>query len=95
MEKFITGTGQHLLVHNKGNCEGEYCVIHNPSQHHMRKWPLYWRYDRGFFERIDKYGVGHPDPDNVEYLRKKGIDISVHGCQGACNPNYKENLDGI
>jgi hypothetical protein len=86
MEKFITGTDQHLLVHDKKDCSGN-CPIHSPSPHHMKNWPLHWREDRSFFERIDKYGCGHPDPDNVEYLKKKGIDISIHGCNGECSPN--------
>lgn len=89
MENFVTGTGQHLLVHNKEDCAGAYCCVHNPSLHHMRTWPLHWRDDRRIFERIDKYGVGHPDPDCVEYFRKKGIDISVHGCNGECAPKNK------
>ena len=87
MEKFITGTGQHLLVHDKKDCSGN-CTIHSPSDHYMKNCPLHWRYDRGFFERIDKLGCAHPDPDSVEYFKKKGIDISIHGCTGLC---WKEN----
>jgi len=93
MEKFITGTGQHLLVHDKEDCKGHYCCIHHASSHHMIEWPLHYREDRGFFERIDKYGCGHPDPDEIEYHKKRGHDISLHGCTGLCNPKIweKEN----
>lgn len=94
MKSFITGTNQHILVHEKHECAGEYCCIHNPSKHHMINWPLHWRYDRQIFERLDPEGVGHPDPDDVEYHKRKGVDISIHGCNGLCNEkNYKKFLD--
>lgn len=85
MENFVTGAGQKLKIHDKKECNGN-CCVHNPSDHHMIDWPLYWRSDRGFFERIDKDGVGHPDPDEIKYHLKQGNDISVHGCNGNCNP---------
>lgn len=91
MEIFVTGTEQIMQVHNVEDCKGKYCCIHNPSDHHMKDWPLHWREDRRFFERIDPEGVGHPDPDEVEYNKSKGVDISIHGCNGLCNPvNFKK-----
>ena len=73
-------------VHPKGKCAGEYCVVHNPSNHHMRSWRLHWRDDRGIFERIcPVHGTGHPDPDQLDYWRLLGLDfMSVHGCCGCC-----------
>lgn len=97
MEKFITGTGQHILVHDKDDCSGN-CPIHNQSDHHMKSWPLHWRDDKGIFERIDPLGVGHPDPDSIKYIEKcYGIEVansvSLHGCDGFCNEeNYKKWL---
>ena len=89
MNEFITGTGQKLVnVHDRSECKGP-CCIHSPSEHHMKDFPLHWRDDRGFFERICKCGVGHPDPDEVAYHKQHGNDISVHGCCGCCNPNFK------
>lgn len=96
MENFIDGTGQDLIVHDKGKCKGEYCCIHNPSDHHMVDWPLYWRSDRCFFERIDPEGVGHPDPDEIKFHDKHGNNISVHGCNGLCHPeNYKNYCEDM
>lgn len=66
-------------------CKGEPCVIHNPSNHHMRKWPLNYRLDIGISERICPHGVGHPDPDcsrSGEHGGKRG-----HGCDGCCQLN--------
>lgn len=83
MEKYITGTGQTLSVHDKKDCSGK-CCIHNPSNHHMRNWPTHWRDDRRMMERICKCGVGHPDPDDLAYKKKMGLDDGVHGCCGCC-----------
>lgn len=57
-------------VHPLSACADQVvCVIHRPSEHHMRRWPLLWRSDRypGLFERICPHGVGHPDPDQFEH----------------------------
>ncbi|WP_125078773.1 hypothetical protein [Mycobacterium sp. P7213] len=69
VEPFITDVGGVLLenVHPMDNCAGRRCVVHNPSDHHMRDWPLVWRNDRGIFERRCPHGIGHPDPDQFEF----------------------------
>lgn len=54
-------------VHDNGKCLGEYCVIHNPSNHHMEQWPLVWRSDKMAMERTCSHGVGHPDPDDLGF----------------------------
>lgn len=77
METYTTGTGQKLVVHTRSDCQAEHCVIHNPSQHHMREWPTHWREDKGEMERICPHGVGHPDPDDAL--------TGVHGCDGRCS----------
>lgn len=75
-------------VHLRSECEGENCVLHRPSGHHMREWPILWRNDRMImiFERICEHGIGHPDPDQFDYLSKIGIDDFTHGCDGCCIP---------
>jgi len=35
-----------LRTHAPAVCEGEYCVVHNPSDHHMKDWPVAYRTDR-------------------------------------------------
>lgn len=91
MEEYTTGTGQTLKVHDKEDCKGRHCCIHNPSDHHMKDWPTNWRSDRGLMERIcPEHGVGHPDPDDLAFKELMGINASVeavHGCCGCCNPN--------
>lgn len=80
-------SGQVVTTHDESKCKGQYCCIHNPSDHHMRDWPMHWRDDTGVMERICPCGVGHPDPDDLAYNIKIGQDWKgVHGCCGCCNP---------
>lgn len=86
MEDYVTGTGQHVGVHNEYDCRGKHCVVHNPSQHHMSDWPTHWRQDRHLMERICQHGIGHPDPDHINFLPKAQRAIeSMHGCDGCCH----------
>ena len=37
------------------------------------------------FERICEHGVGHPDPDSLEFFRSIGVtSMGIHGCDGCC-----------
>jgi hypothetical protein len=57
-----------LVTHTPDKCKGRHCCIHNPSDHHMRKWLMNYRQDKGMMERIcPEHGVGHPDPDDLDY----------------------------
>jgi hypothetical protein len=92
---FTLPNGQILYnIHSAKECTGKYCVIHNPSNHHMKDWPLIWREDRGIFERICPCGVGHPDPDALKHEVEYEEDTSarIHGCCGHCDPNYKKGI---
>lgn len=74
-------------VHFTEDCETEHCVLHNPSEHSMRDFPLHWRDDRQIFERICEHGVGHPDPDQEDFWTLKfgpGNTQGIHGCDGCC-----------
>lgn len=90
-ELYVTGTGQHLEVHErKPQCLTDGCLIHNPSDHHMCEWPTHWREDRNLMERICPHGVGHPDPDGLKFIARTGAKRAVvegraiHGCDGCC-----------
>jgi hypothetical protein len=75
---------QVLVIHNQGDCSGM-CSLHNPSEHHMNDWPLWWRFDRHFMERTCPHGIGHPDPDEINYRLVHNLsDVSTHGCDGCC-----------
>jgi hypothetical protein len=84
----IGGTHVHN-VHPPDRCAGRPCVIHNPSDHHMRDWPKVWRNDLRMVERTCEHGIGHPDPDDLAHrLTQPGQvgerDSGVHGCDGCC-----------
>lgn len=57
-------------VHSKTGCEGP-CIIHSPTDHKMRKWPVkHLPAHKGefHFARICGHGNLHPDPDEAAYL---------------------------
>ena len=74
-------------VHARSDCATDTCVLHNPTDNHMREWPLIWRDDRLIFERICEHGIGHPDLDQRKYWKETFGDensMGVHGCDGCC-----------
>ena len=72
-------------THDPALCAGRVCVIHNPTDHHMRDWTAIWRSDRGIVERLCPHGVGHYDPDQIPYWRATNqMWQTVHGCCGCC-----------
>jgi len=91
-----------LHTHSPSVCAGQRCCIHNPSNHHMNHWPLVHRMDRQVVrngmkltlsERICPHGVGHPDPDSLDWLaRYDRRDVwQVHGCDGCCRPASRKS----
>jgi hypothetical protein len=70
-------------MHSAGTCAGEFCTIHNRSDHSMRAFPQSWRGDRGIMERICPHGIGHPDPD--DYKLTLNDYAGIHGCDGCCS----------
>jgi hypothetical protein len=76
-----------LRTHAADKCAGEYCCLHNPSDHPLKDAPLNWRGDRQQMERICSHGVGHPDKDSLEFAKREGhyeTHMAVHGCDGCC-----------
>lgn len=80
----------NINVHDRDKCAGENCCIHNPSDHPLKNAELNWRSDRRIMERLCDHGVGHPDPDDLEYrvivLGQDSKYAGVHGCDGCCRP---------
>lgn len=91
-----------IRVHSRSQCEGRDipCCVHSPSDHHMKDWPMTWRFDTHVMERDCPHGIGHPDPDHLAYVRSltpeheceaiADCDLphmewqSIHGCDGCC-----------
>lgn len=84
-------------VHEEGRCAGEFCTIHNKSEHSMRGFPQDWRSDIGVMERVNPFGGACPDPDSPW---PKDSSNWVHGCimnpaypsVGMCSPWF---IDGV
>lgn len=75
--------GDILTIHDLEACAGQACSIHNPSEHALNAAPLYWR--GHVMERICPHGIGHPDPDDLDWRRRTGQPANgVHGCDGCC-----------
>jgi hypothetical protein len=74
--------GRVMEIHDPDLCAGDRCCVHNPSLHHMRRWPLNWRPDRRIMERVCPHGVGHPDPDDIRV--RASSSVSLHGCDQCC-----------
>jgi len=72
-----------LLAHEQDECQDKnVCSIHNRTDHHMRNFKQFYRFDRGIMERICTHGIGHPDPDDYKIF--KGLDNGKHACDGCC-----------
>jgi len=88
MGEFVDDYGQRVIaVHSPRQCQGETCMIHNPTNHSMRAFPLKFRADRmPLAERICPHGIGHPDPDCADFLDRTYPNGAwgVHGCDGCC-----------
>ncbi|MGV1079746.1 MAG: hypothetical protein ACOYD1_07820 [Candidatus Nanopelagicales bacterium] len=75
-------------LHSEESCVGEYCVVHNPSDHPLRGLPMslglngrVWRFKGTLF---------HPDPDSFYALEKLGKVTEgdwIHICDGGCCPH--------
>lgn len=80
----FVANGLMTNVHPPSDCAGSACWVHAPSEHHMVAWPVRWREDKRIAERVCRHGTGHPDPDDLDYQRRHGRDVSMHGCDGCC-----------
>jgi hypothetical protein len=81
----VRGAQIFYNVHDPAQCAGRHCVLHNPSDHHMRDWPTLFRTDKHQMERTCPHGIGHPDPDDLAWHVSEGRDyLGVHGCDGCC-----------
>lgn len=88
MPETIRVNGALIRTHGIDGCVAP-CAIHWPTGHRMVDYPQHWRDDRALMERICPHGIGHPDPDDLDYKRRtwgEGFVYfeSIHGCDGCC-----------
>lgn len=84
IEVFEEPNGVAHRIHLTQECSAP-CPFHNPSRHHMVKWPATIR-GPILVERLCEHGIGHPDPDSVRFLqeRTRSSAWGTHGCDGCC-----------
>lgn len=81
-----------IKTHGRNSCQGRPCCIHDPSDHHMRTWPMIFDPKKLYLaNRVCEHGDVHPDPDSADYfLHAPGINmntvawIMLHQCDGCC-----------
>ena len=61
----------------------------------MNTWTRTIRTDRhNLMERVCPHGIGHPDPDSLEWLGRIGVpDDGVHVCDGCCQRTPGTGVD--
>jgi hypothetical protein len=74
-------------VHSPAACAGQYCCIHNPSDHPLTTWPQVWQSNKRLMERQCPHGVSHPDPDDPQATLPVEL---AHGCDGCCQGAYSQ-----
>jgi hypothetical protein len=67
---WISGTGQHMYVHDKtADCMELGCVVHNPTDPHA-DWPTHYDWKTGVMFRICPCGLFHPDKDDIAFRKR-------------------------
>lgn len=82
----LENTDRWMITHGPDVCFGEFCTVHNRSNHSMRTFPQHFRWDTGVMERTCPHGVGHPDPDGPYEDDEWQW---IHGCDGCCMGAYR------
>lgn len=99
---YETEYGARYQTHGPAKCGNvpggrkEQCMLHNPSLHHMRDWPMGLDPTKYFFGyRVCPHDYDHPDPDSFSYFVRTAGDkygdmlvreILEHECDGCCTP---------
>jgi hypothetical protein len=96
-DRFTDDAGILWKVHKTEKCAGEFCCIHNPSDHPLKDAFISIRADSfkyGLAERFCSCGIGHSDPDSVAFYARQGVHgMGIHGCCGHCNGTYQESKE--
>lgn len=84
--------GQGIVrTHGTALCRGRPCCVHDPSDHHMRDWPLTFDMERAALGvRTCPHGLTHPDPDSIAYFYGTALHpnqlarLLLHACDDCC-----------
>lgn len=81
--------GDLLRTHGRDQCAGQYCSLHNPSDHPLRDATIKWDRTRNLMVRFCNHGFWHPDADDIAFKhRSTGAHWAAacerHECDGCC-----------
>lgn len=71
------GDGTLMRVHRLGNCFGQFCCIHKPSDHPLANAPMIWNEKYRVMLRLCPHQELHPDPDSWLY-RNASYLLGIH-----------------
>lgn len=83
--------GTLLQTHSPSQCVGNFCSIHNPSDHPLRDAPQLWDGRFKAIYRLCSHGHVHIDVDDFTFKVRLALPpavlalISVHDCDGCCH----------
>lgn len=67
-----------VVTHSPNKCAGAPCCVHNPSNHHMREWPISFDIRLAYAaSRLCEHGLEHPDPDSMAFFANSS-NVSTH-----------------
>lgn len=83
--------GTLLQTHHESRCVGNFCSIHNPSDHPLRDAPQLWDPRFRSIYRLCTHGHVHPDVDDFMFKWRSGLSlaalalIGAHDCDKCCH----------
>jgi hypothetical protein len=96
MEQTEMPDGRVLTHHNGNVCFGQYCPLHNPSDHSLREYPLDWDAKAGVMVRVLPDGGTEIDPDEYrlhspeKYLYRNAA--KCKGCLEILESTYRHDF---
>lgn len=89
-DKWTDDNGVDWWVHRwTKDCTEYGCAIHAPTDHEMVDWPQIMA-PGTLVVRICKHDYQHPDPDSLNFFRRRGQEhMGVHACDGCCDQRPK------
>lgn len=83
--------GNLLQTHGPDQCEGNFCALHNPSDHPLKHAVMRWDSSRNLMVRFCAHGLWHPDPDDIAFKHRANSVYwasicEQHHCDGCCRP---------
>lgn len=84
-------TGDLLRTHGSDQCAGNFCAMHNPSDHPLRDAVMKWDGNRNLMVRFCEHGIWHPDADDLAFKHRScgarwASMCEIHKCDGCCLP---------